>query len=65
LAGFLAAAITEEEMQEFRRHARSGRPLGREQFIQAVERTLGRTFRRGKPGPRGGGGEETSMGSPE
>lgn len=52
--GFLATGATEDEVQELRRHERSGRPLGREPFVRAVERKLGRTLRRGKPGPKRG-----------
>ena len=50
--GFLATGPTEDEVQELRRHERSGRPLGHEPFVRVVERTLGRTLRRGKPGPK-------------
>jgi len=55
--GFLATGAMEEEIQALRRHERSGRPLGREHFVQAVERKLGRTLRRGRPGPRRRGAE--------
>jgi putative transposase len=51
---FLAAGVTEDEVQELRRHERSGRPVGREPFLTAFERTLNRTLRRGKPGPKRG-----------
>jgi putative transposase len=51
---FLATGVTEDEVKELRRHERSGRPVGREPFIEAVERTLGRTLQRGKPGPKRG-----------
>jgi len=51
---FLATGAPEEEVKELRRHERSGRPLGREPFVAAVEGKLGRTLRRGKPGPKRG-----------
>ena len=51
---FLATGAPEDEVKELRRHERSGRPLGREPFVAAVEGKLGRTLRRGKPGPNRG-----------
>jgi putative transposase len=51
---FLATGAPEEEVKELRHHERSGRPLGREPFVVAVEGKLGRTLRRGKPGPKRG-----------
>src|SRR3990172_7684239 len=51
---FLATGAPEDEVKELRRHERSGRPLGREPFVAAVEGKLGRTLRRGKPGPKRG-----------
>ena len=50
----LATGAPEDEVQDLRRHERSGRPLGREPFVVAVEGKLGRTLRRGKPGPKRG-----------
>jgi len=50
--GFLGAGTTEEELQQLRRHERSGRPLGSDRFVTAVEGKLQRTLRRGKPGPK-------------
>ena len=51
---FLATGAPEAEVQALRRHERSGRPLGREPFLAAIEGRLGRTLRRGKPGPKRG-----------
>ena len=51
---FLATGAPEDEVKELRRHERSGRPLGREPFVAAIEGRLGRTLRRGKPGPKRG-----------
>ena len=48
----LATGAPEDEVKELRRHERSGRPLGREPFVVAVEGKLGRPLRRGKPGPK-------------
>ena len=39
-----------DESEEFRRHERTGRPLGSESFIGRLESLLERTLRRGKPG---------------
>jgi len=49
---FLPTKATEDQVKALRRHERSGRPLGREHVVRAVERKLGRTLRRGKPGPK-------------
>jgi len=49
---FLATGAAEDEVTALRRHERSGRPLGREPFVAAIEGRLGRPLRRGKPGPK-------------
>jgi putative transposase len=43
---------TKAEMETFRKHERSGRPLGRELFVDQVERMLNRPLRPQKPGPK-------------
>lgn len=43
---------SEDEMTTFRKHERSGRPLGQEAFIDNVEALLERTLRPQKPGPK-------------
>jgi len=48
----LATGTPEDEVTALRHDERSGRPLGRESFVAAVEGKLGRTLQRGKPGPR-------------
>jgi len=53
--GFLCAEAPADDVRKLRRHERTGRPLGTEQFITDVERTLHRTLRRGKPGPKRSG----------
>lgn len=62
---FLAMGVTEDEVKALHRHERSGRPVGREPFIATVEQTLGRTLRRGKPGPKRGRPEKIRVVSPE
>jgi putative transposase len=53
--GFLCAEAPADDVRKLRRHERTGRPLGTEQFITDVERALHRTLRRGKPGPKRSG----------
>ncbi len=45
----------EDEVEELRRHERSGRPLGGEDFVVRVEGQLGRSLRSGTPGRKGAG----------
>ncbi|MDH3970090.1 MAG: transposase [Rhodospirillales bacterium] len=49
-AAFLAGGLGEDELEALRRHARTGRPLGSEGFVEALEARLGRRL---KPGKRG------------
>ena len=49
---FLAEPLTEREMALLRRHQRTGRPLGDENFLGRVERALERVLRPGRPGPK-------------
>jgi len=62
---FLATGAPEDEVKELRRHERTGRPLGTEQFITDVERALHRPLRRRTPGPKRSGDSEMNMVSPE
>jgi putative transposase len=48
----LSSAATEEEIETFRRHERTGRVLGDEDFQKRLEKNLGRVLRRQKPGPK-------------
>ncbi len=48
---FLALS-SEEEMNTFRKHERTGRPLGRETFIDNLEEMQDRLLRPQKPGPK-------------
>lgn len=43
---------TEEELETFRRHSSTGRPLGDDVFVSALERRLGRVLRPQKRGPK-------------
>lgn len=53
--GFLLAGDPEEEIKEIRRHERTGRPLGKDSFVIGLEKTLARTLRHKKTGPKGKG----------
>ena len=48
----LTSAATEEEIEMFRMHERTGRVLGDEDFQKRLEKNLGRVLRRQKPGPK-------------
>ena len=49
---FLAEGLSAEQAETFRRHARTGRPLGSDGFVARLERTLSRARRRRKRGPK-------------
>jgi putative transposase len=52
-AGLLALSLGEQqELEGFGGRSANGRPLGDLQFLALVERKLGRTVRRAKPGPK-------------
>jgi len=50
---FLAGAAEEEQVNDIRKHERTGRPLGSEGFVERLETVLDRPLKRGKPGPKG------------
>jgi putative transposase len=50
--GLLTSAVSEEDLELFRRHERTGRVLGEDDFQQRLEKKLGRVLRRQKPGPK-------------
>jgi putative transposase len=50
---FLAQGLKPSELRTLRRHSRTGRPLGSEEFITRAEQTVGRSLRPQKPGPKG------------
>lgn len=49
--GYLAEAMANSG-EEFKRHGRTGRPLGNETFIEKAEILLGRNLKKMKPGPK-------------
>ena len=50
---YLAQGLSEREAAAFRRHERTGRPLGSPGFTVRLEKLLGRVLRPGKRGPKG------------
>lgn len=49
---FLAVDVLEPEMEIFRKHERTGRPLGADSFIEKMELFLNRNLKPQKPGPK-------------
>jgi len=49
---FLAAGASAEECETFRSHESTGRPLGAPAFVGRLEKRLGRTLAKQKPGPK-------------
>ncbi|MDY6823023.1 MAG: transposase [Thermodesulfobacteriota bacterium] len=47
---FLKGKLSSEEMEDIRKHERTGRPLGNLSFVENLERKLGRELRPQKPG---------------
>jgi len=47
---FLDSAIREKELRDLRDHGRTGRPLGSADFVDRLERLVGRTLGPKKPG---------------
>ena len=51
-ASYLRKKTSESETKLFRSHAQNGLPLGGNEFVDNLERMLGRKLRKKKPGPR-------------
>ena len=51
---FLAGEDDEKSLAALRGHLRTGRPLGSEDFVSALERATGRILRPLRPGPKPG-----------
>ncbi len=49
---FLSYDVDEIEMEVFRKHERTGRPLGGDSFVGRLEEMLGRNLKFKKPGPK-------------
>jgi len=52
-------------LKRWREHERTGRPLGDEEFLGQLERTLGRVLQRQKRGRKRWDGKKVGMVSPE
>ena len=50
--GLLRSPLSEEEIEELRRHERTGRPLGDNRFLGRLERKLDRPLKPKKRGPK-------------
>jgi putative transposase len=51
-SNFLSVDASESERAVFRKHERTGRPIGDETFIERLERLLDRRLKPRKPGPK-------------
>lgn len=51
---FLAEGMQDGELETIRSHESTGRPLGSPAFVRRLEKSLGRTLARRKPGPKPG-----------
>ncbi|MBI9093026.1 MAG: transposase [Desulfobacterium sp.] len=49
---FLASDVRKAQIELFRKHERTGRPMGQESFISNMELLLGRNLKPRKPGPK-------------
>ncbi|OQZ01988.1 MAG: transposase [Candidatus Brocadia sp. UTAMX2] len=49
---FLSRGLSDEEVEKFRCHERTGRPLGTNRFIARLENVLGRMLNKQKPSPK-------------
>jgi putative transposase len=50
--GFLGEGLSDEDYEAISKGERTGRPLGAPAFVRRLERKLGRTLARRKPGPK-------------
>lgn len=58
---FLLSSVPEEMIERICRHGRTGRPLGKDGFVEKVELALGRILQRQKPGREKGAEPEIDM----
>ena len=50
---YVGQGLSDSEMRAIRLHNRTGRPLGSKEFMEKLERIVGRTLKPRKPGPKG------------
>ena len=48
----LAADLTDKQYGAIRRHERTGRPLGSEEFVSKLEKLMHRPLKKQRPGPK-------------
>lgn len=58
-AGLLHSGLAPAQRTAIERHGRTGRPLGNDAFLTALERRLGRQLRPATPGPKPRGARES------
>jgi putative transposase len=49
-ASYLKTQGSEQHLDEIRKHARTGRPIGNGDFLKRLEQLTGRRLEKGKPG---------------
>jgi putative transposase len=50
--GYVRGHGDDQDLETMRRHERTGRPLGSQDFVRLIEDTVGRMLRPRKPGPK-------------
>jgi putative transposase len=51
-SAYLTSTSQSDTTESIRRHNRTGRPLGSDEFIKALEQQTGKTLAPGRPGPK-------------
>ena len=51
-AEYLSMGESDSDLNVIRQHAGTGRPVGREDFIEGLEILTGKSLKKGKPGPK-------------
>ena len=49
---FLTTAVKDHEIAVLKKHERTGRPLGEDELVEALEVLMGLKLKRRKPGPK-------------
>jgi putative transposase len=52
-SAFMQSSVSDVEMESIRKHERTGRPLGRDHFIDQLESKTGLSLRKKRTGPKG------------
>ena len=60
---FLSRGLSDEEVEKFRCHERTGRPLGTDSFIARLENVLGRIRHKQTHGPKGSQKKNRNLGN--